>query len=85
MNVIFEKEALEQLDGWTATQCRKAGKILELLLDCTVNPKTGKGRPEALKHNLSGFWSRRIDQENRIIYHFDEDSIYVISCEGHYD
>lgn len=86
MNVLFEDEALVELRGWTQSQCRTAAKILELLLDCIhTSPTSGKGKPEALKHGLAGFWSRRIDDKNRLVYHFDEHSIYVLSCKGHYE
>ncbi len=49
------------------------------------NPSEGLGKPEALKHNLSGFWSRRISQKDRIIYKFDEEAIYIFAIGGHYD
>jgi toxin YoeB len=49
------------------------------------DPTTGLGKPEALRHNLSGFWSRRISQKDRLIYKFDDTSIYVFAIGGHYD
>lgn len=49
------------------------------------DPTTGTGKPEPLKHNLSGFWSRRISQKDRIIYRFDESTIYIFALGGHYD
>jgi toxin YoeB len=45
----------------------------------------GTGKPEQLKHNLSGFWSRRISQKDRLIYKFDDDHIYIFAIGGHYD
>lgn len=48
------------------------------------DPTQGSGKPEALKHNLSGHWSRRISQKDRIIYKFDNDYIYVFAIGGHY-
>ena len=49
------------------------------------NPRTGTGKPEPLKHNLSGLWSRRISQQDRLIYKFDKDYIYIYAIGGHYD
>jgi len=48
-------------------------------------PNTGRGKPEALKHKLSGLWSRRISQKDRLIYKFDQDYIYIFAIGGHYD
>ncbi len=48
------------------------------------DPARGLGKPEALKHNLSGFWSRRISQKDRIIYQFDDDRVYIFAIGGHY-
>ncbi|MES9853618.1 MAG: Txe/YoeB family addiction module toxin [Candidatus Thiodiazotropha sp. L084R] len=49
------------------------------------DPTTGLGKPEALRHNLTGFWSRRISQKDRFIYKFDETHIYIFAIGGHYD
>jgi len=49
------------------------------------NPSKGLGKPESLKHNLSGFWSRRISKKDRLIYKFDQNSIHVFAIGGHYD
>ena len=49
------------------------------------DPSTGLGKPEALRHNLSGFWSRRISQKDRLIYKFDDTHVYIFAIGGHYD
>lgn len=49
------------------------------------NPETGLGKPEQLKHSLSGFWSRRISQKDRVIYKFDDQYIYIFAIGGHYE
>ena len=49
------------------------------------DPSTGLGKPEPLKHNLSGLWSRRISQKDRVIYKFDDNSIFIFAIGGHYD
>lgn len=58
-------------------------KILKEIL--RSDPTSGLGKPEPLKHNLSGLWSRRISQKDRLIYKFDDDYIYVFAIGGHYD
>ncbi|NOZ09486.1 MAG: Txe/YoeB family addiction module toxin [Gammaproteobacteria bacterium] len=49
------------------------------------DPSTGTGKPEPLKHNLSGLWSRRISQKDRVIYNYDDDYIFIFAIGGHYD
>ncbi len=53
--------------------------------ECRRTPKEGIGKPEALRGNLSGYWSRRIDEKNRLIYQFSDDELTVFSLKGHYD
>jgi len=64
---------------------KKVEKINELLKDISRNPFSGIGKPESLKHKYSGFWSRRIDDEHRLIYKFEDDEILIIKCRFHYD
>jgi toxin YoeB len=60
-------------------------KINSLIEEITRTPFKGTGQPEPLKHRLSGFWSRRIDKENRLVYTVETDNkIEIISCKGHY-
>ena len=85
MEVTYAVKAQEDLDFW-----RKSGqksiqeKISELIKDIVLHPKTGKGKPEELKYKWSGCWSRRINQEHRIIYEIDNETIIVHSLKGHY-
>ncbi|EOS62258.1 Txe/YoeB family addiction module toxin, partial [Oscillibacter sp. 1-3] len=68
------------------TQDKKVLKRVNLLIkDIRRNPFDGVGKPEPLKNNLSGWWSRRIDETNRIVYYEQDGIIYVVSCRGHYD
>jgi len=60
-------------------------RINILLNDIKRNPFDGIGKPEPLKGNLSGFWSRRIDEANRIVYFEKDDIVYVVACRGHYE
>lgn len=73
--IVFDVESLSELCDWTKTQCRIATKILDLIDDCVNTPFEGKGKPEALKYNLTGYWSRRIDEKNRLIYRVMDDRI----------
>lgn len=64
---------------------RKIEKINSLIKDIQRNTFEGIGKPEPLKDNLSGMWSRRIDDTNRIVYYEENGIIYIVSCKGHYD
>jgi len=80
-------DALKDIDYWTkAGNKRIQKKITELLDDILVNPYEGIGKPEQLKHELSGYWSRRIDKEHRLVYEVleDEEQILIHSARGHY-
>ena len=79
------------LDAWNdyiywQTQDKKTLKrINQLIKDISRNPLEGIGKPEPLKGSLTGFWSRRIDKEHRLVYAIEENSVLLISCRGHYD
>lgn len=74
-------EAMRQKDKKLHDAVRK---IIKELIRCD-DPAVGTGKPEPLKHNLSGFWSRRISQKDRIVCRFDESSVYIFALGGHYD
>ena len=85
MEVIFLPRADEDLIYWTDTGnksvLKKIAKLTEAILE---HPFEGIGKPEALKHNLKGKWSRRITDEHRFVYRIENDSLYVYSLKGHY-
>lgn len=60
-------------------------KMLALLEELVEHPFTGTGKPEPLKYNLSGVWSRRISREHRLIYEVEENTVFILSAKGHYD
>jgi toxin YoeB len=60
-------------------------KVWELIADIIKTPFTGKGKPEPLKGDLQGWWSRRVDQKHRLIYKYEEEIISLASCYGHYN
>ena len=59
-------------------------KLLHLLEELTEHPFTGTGKPEPLKHNLVGMWSRRINKEHRLVYEVEENTVFILSAKGHY-
>jgi toxin YoeB len=63
---------------------KKALRILKLIREVQRDPITGAGKPEPLKHELSGCWSRRNDQEHRLVYQVEEDKIRILACRYHY-
>lgn len=87
MEVKLLEDADEDLSFWVKTGNKSVQmKINQLLLSIEETPYSGIGRPEALKYNLSGLWSRRINSEHRLVYEIDEDKnlIIVHSLKGHY-
>ena len=78
-------ESWEDYLYWQNTDKKKLKKINELLKDIARNPFSGLGKPEPLKHKYSGFWSRRIDDEHRLIYKCENDEIQIVKCRFHYD
>lgn len=69
---------------WQEQDKRTLRRINKLITDTKRSPFEGIGKPEALKENLSGFWSRRIDESHRLVYAVDETHITIISCRYHY-
>ena len=71
---------------WWQTQDRKTLRRINLLIDATLRePFTGIGKPEPLRENLSGYWSRRIDESNRLVCAVEDDQIVVVGCRYHYE
>ena len=82
--LTWTKEAWQSYLYWQ-TEDRKTLKRINKLIDATLrDPFEGIGKPEALKANLSGFYSRRIDESNRLVYAVEEQMIVIISCRYHY-
>ncbi|SJM95835.1 Toxin YoeB [Crenothrix polyspora] len=85
-SLVFEGktwEVYEQLREQDKKQHQKLCKILKEML--RNDPAQGLGKPEPLKHQLSGLWSRRLSQKDRLVYRFDDDSIFVFAIGGHYE
>jgi toxin YoeB len=80
----FDNDAFDDFMDWLIIDKKVYSKIIKLLKEIRRTPFEGEGKPEALKHNLSGFWSRRITQEHRLIYEVTDEIIRVISVRDHY-
>ena len=85
MNISFSQRGWSQYLYWQKTDKKVLKKIHQLLKDILRDPFNGIGKPEPLKHELSGFWARRIDSEHRLVYEVAEDQINIVSCRFHYD
>lgn len=83
-NVKFTDEAWISYIYWQTQDRKTLKRINELIQQAQRDPFTGLGKPEALKHSLSGFWSRRIDETNRLVYQATEEDLVIISCRYHY-
>ena len=77
-------EAWEEFEYWSKNDKKIFKRILELIKDIDRNGYIGIGKPEALKHDLSGYWSRRIDSGNRIVYKIEDGIIKIVQCGSHY-
>ena len=84
MKLIFSDEAWEEYLYWQSRDKKIVKKINALIKDIKREPFEGLGKPEPLKHQLSGYWSRRINEEHRLVYEVFEESIILISCRYHY-
>lgn len=85
MRILWEESAWEQYLDWQSEDKKTLKRINKIVKDIQRNMYDGIGKPEPLKDNYSGWWSRRIDEENRIVYKINDDSVIIASCKGHYD
>lgn len=85
MKIIFSKNSWEDYISWQSENKKILRKINELIKDIQRTPFEGKGKPEPLKYDLAGFWSRRIDREHRLVYQVNKKEILIYSCRFHYD
>lgn len=84
MKLTFTDEAWDEYLYWQVKDKKVLRKINTLIKDTKREPFDGLGKPESLKHELGGYWSRRITQEHRLVYEVFEESILVVSCRYHY-
>ena len=84
MKLLFSENAWEDYLFWQKTDKKTINRINKIIKDIQRNKYEGLGKPEALKHNLSGFWSRRITNEHRIVYKIESNSILIAQLRYHY-
>lgn len=85
MEIVFSPESLEDLNFWKQSgNVKIQNRIIQLLESIKESPYEGLGKPEALKHNWTGYWSRRINKEHRLIYKTQNEQIIIAQLRGHY-
>ena len=85
MLLTFTEKAWEDCSYWQGVDKRMVKKINQLIKDIQRSPFDGIGKPEPLKYDLAGSWSRRIDQEHRLVYQVIENELFIYACRFHYD
>jgi toxin YoeB len=84
LNICFTPTAWEDYCYWQTQDKKTFKRINKLIEECTRNPFEGTGKPEKLRNNLSGFWSRKIDSANRLVYCVKENDLWIIQARYHY-
>ena len=84
MRLLWEEKAWDDYCYWQTQDKKTLRRINALIRDIQRNGNEGIGKPESLKEDLSGWWSRRIDETNRIVYREKDGAIIIASCKGHY-
>lgn len=84
MKVLFLPDAFEQYVHWQERDRAMLGKLNRLIRECQRHPFEGTGKPEPLRGDYSGFWSRRIDREHRLVYRVEGDALIIVQCRYHY-
>ena len=85
MRLVFSEIVWEDYTSWQLEDKKMLKKINELIKAIKSNPYEGIGKPEPLKYDFAGFWSRRIDREHRLVYQVTNKEILIYSCKYHYD
>ena len=83
-DIIFVPKAFKEYQEWISTDKKTALRIGDLIKDILRSPFDGTGKPEPLKYDFAGCWSRRINQEHRLIYSVTDTSVIIYSCYSHY-
>jgi len=84
MRLIFTPRAWEDYRHWQDNDAKMLDRINTLIKQCSRTPFTGIGKPEPLRGSLSGWWSRRITQEHRLVYRIADDALWIAQCRWHY-
>ncbi|MDA7863073.1 Txe/YoeB family addiction module toxin [Akkermansiaceae bacterium] len=84
MKLVFSDQAWEDLSHWIDKDRRITKRIARLIEDTKRDPFSGIGKPEPLRHELSGYWSRRINEEHRLVYRVEDDELWIVALRYHY-
>ena len=84
MRLTFDENAFDDLSWWLLHDAKVAKRLVSLIQVNARTPFSGRGKPEPLKHDLAGCWSRRIDDANRLVYMVTENEIRILACRFHY-
>lgn len=84
MRLTFDESAFDDLTWWVSHDSKTAKRIVSLIQETARTPFSGRGKPEPLKYNLAGCWSRRIDDANRLVYMVTEEELRILACRFHY-
>jgi toxin YoeB len=82
--VTFERSAFREFVEWATLNKKIHQRMVNLILDLLRQPYTGIGKPELLKYEMQGYWSRRIDDEHRLVYKVEGEMVVIVSCKYHY-
>ena len=82
--IVFEGDAFQDFSEWATIDKKLYKRIVDLIKDIARQPFSGLGKPEPLKHELKGYWSRRINDEHRLVYKVSDDAVIIASCKYHY-
>jgi len=83
--IIFEEAAFQDFNKWATENKKLYQRIVNLIKDILRQPYSGIGKPEALKHEFNGYWSRRINDEHRLVYKVEDETVTIASCKYHYN
>lgn len=84
MKLVFSPQAWDDYLYWQEIDRKLSARINGLIKECLRTPFQGTGKPEPLRGELKGFWSRRIDQEHRLVYKASDDRLLIVQCRFHY-
>jgi toxin YoeB len=83
-DIQFTPDAFEQYNDWLASNKAIYNRLNKLIIEAARTPFEGTGKPEALKYDFKGYWSRRINDEHRLVYRVEDNYIKIVACKLHY-
>lgn len=83
-NIVFHQRAFYEYNEWATENRKLFSRLHKLIVETAREPFVGTGKPEPLKNELQGYWSRRINEEHRLVYKATDDQLIIVSCKYHY-